>query len=326
MGAIVPTVVVASYIAQTHLTYALVAAPLCAAAVLGFVCNRRPFADPALDGTASRRPVAIAAIVVVACWGQPLWDQVFDSGNLERVLSAGDAEGSGAGIGSRIITDVLALPPSWLGASLEDFDPGRRLVSGSTAAGGVVALLVVTLAASGAALVRPASRALRTAACLAPVLVVVAWWAAARIPPIRLGIARLNYLWLWPLGAFMTFGVVAGLWSALGAMARRGRVPALAAAVATAVLAAVPLLAHALTRVDPDTPVVFDRSAETAFSPFGFLVMTQLQASGIEFVANDATDGQRFRDRRVGAATADRFPHLYVVTGSNLERGRRWEP
>lgn len=344
-SAIAPLVFTASLIAQTHLTFAVVAVPFVVIAVVGIVASRLLDRRRGAEAEPLRRPLFVAAVVALVCWAQPLWEQLFDSGNFGRVLS-NDSAAIGAAPGVRLVADVVATPPFWLADSITQFGQMQGLGSVSASAWrfGILVALTAALAAA-VCMLQAGPLPVRVASILAPVMLLVSWWAASRIPSTSFGIAPQNYRWLWPLAAFVTFAV-AGAAVALV----RARLPAtrnvLAAATAACIVgAAVPNLAtvyrdrelrdedrvtgvagalrtevdESLDGLEIDEPVVFDRSFESAFSPFGYSIMMGLQSAGVDFVFDAEIDAERFDDRRADDDEARSHPRLFIVTGSNIE-------
>ena len=345
--AVPPLVFVSSLIAQTHLTFAIVAAALCVVGLGGYVLVRRWALDSGVAADPVARPFLVGIGVAVVCWAQPLWDQFFVSGNLGRVLRSGDAGGIGYRRGARILVDVVGTPPLWLPGSFARFDPTARLPSELEAWSRLGVVGAVTVGAGVIAAKTAASPAQRVSALLAPVLVLVGWWACATIPTTSFGPARQNYRWLWPLAAFVTFAVASGLAAPARAAITRFRVATAAGLSAVVVLGMLPSavttvqrdpdigrddrvvgvagelrseIADNLPELDIQEPVVIDRTLEQVFSPFSYSIMAELQAAGIDFAVEAGIDAERFRERSISAAEAAALPRLYIVTGSNLER------
>jgi len=340
-------VFVASLIVQTHLTFALPTGMVVLAALVGFVVTRWAVGDAGGGAAPLVRPMLIAAGVGVVCWAQPLWDQLWGTGNLGRTLgSPGEAAGIGGTRGARVLTDILGQPPFWLADSITRFVPSEQLTNESSA---WLRLAILGAVAIGAAVLAVLQRSTISHIALAiwgPVLLAITWWAASTIPFTRFGVAPQNYQWIWPVGAFVTLSVASPLAETL---ARRVVIPrpAMSSALAAgAVLAVLPSLTtvhrgtgssaedavvgvagelrselgQALSKLELDEPVVFDRYQERFGSSYSYPVMAELQDHGVAFVFNNEIDGQRWGERRILATDeASRMRRLYVVSGSNLD-------
>lgn len=346
--ALVPLVVVASLVAQTHLTFALVALPCVVLAAVGLVVSRRSGVIEPL-----RRPLAFAAMTTFVCWAQPLWDQFFDSGNIGRVVSSNDVRGVGATPGLRLVADVFASPPFWLGDSIARFETQGGLVGSTAAAWRLGALFALAIALAVAVCVRRSGpRSVRVAAVLGPIVLLISWRSTTSIPRTAFGIAEQNYRWMWPLAAFVTCALGAAMVALLRERVHVLGVGAAVAATACLVIGILPNLVtvhreaelrtedrvagvagelradlrESLGDREVDGPFVFDRRYERAFSPFGYSIMMGLQSAGVEFVFDNEIDASRFRDRSANERQARSLPRLYVVTGSDVDRVGRAEP
>ncbi|MBA3303314.1 MAG: hypothetical protein H0U26_05510, partial [Acidimicrobiia bacterium] len=118
---------VASFVLQTHLTYAVLMPVLVTWAAVGLVLElrrrrrRHPDSWPALRRRVLRS-VAVTAVVLVACWAQPVFEQVTSDGDgnltrLARSLSDPPEQVIGAGLGVRLLTSVTTFPPWWFRSS-----------------------------------------------------------------------------------------------------------------------------------------------------------------------------------------------------------------
>ncbi len=106
----------ASFVLQTHFTYAYQTVAVAGAATIGFVVHHRR------DRGRLVRPVLLAAAVTAVCWAQPLWDQLFGTGNASDVFgqSGGSARSVGASRGLRILAESVFLPPFVAPGSMGD--------------------------------------------------------------------------------------------------------------------------------------------------------------------------------------------------------------
>jgi hypothetical protein len=119
-------VLVASFVAQTHLAYVAPALGLLAAGVIGLLISHlrdrggaeRP-GRRIQGGGALWLPALVALVVAGICWSAPLVDEFTNSpGNLSAVASAAGGRGKteGASAGWRVLTRAVGVPPRWLRA------------------------------------------------------------------------------------------------------------------------------------------------------------------------------------------------------------------
>ena len=226
-----------SFALQTHVSYALLVPAVSITALAGaWWRDRRPDRRPDRRGpTASTemaepwRPHVIVAVVwFLVLWAQPLWQQFAGSGpgNLRGLLgSASDGqEHAGLGLAARLVTQVVALPPTWARASFLDSlqDLPLRGADGSalplpgwvpSAASAAFALgaLLVLLAGIGALALRRRRWDAVFPMALAVVCVGAACWSAASVPAGGYGIAPHQLRWLWPIAVFWMVSVGAVL-------------------------------------------------------------------------------------------------------------------
>jgi hypothetical protein len=298
-------VLLASYVTQTHVGYAVVVPTLGALAVTAAAVRmwRGRRVDP--EGWPARRRRAsvwagAAAIVAVACWAQPVIEQIFGEGrgNLGRLVSSvGDA---GATVGfrdaPRYVATVLALPPWWGRPSMsEDFVLGDSLPSlgGSLVGLSVVAML---LAAGLWWAWRRADWPTVSLLLTAVTVVAVVLMGAATMPIGIFNLAAHQLRWLWPVAVFVTFALVMAVVAGWGG--RLGRVGVGLVALATLLLSGlnVPSMnarvgpaadANAIPTVRALVPqlaslrgergVLIDVTGERFAEPYTFPVMQELQ-------------------------------------------------
>jgi len=212
-------VFVGSVIVQAHLSYAvLVPGVLFAGVAWAALALRR---SPPLERQVRRRrwgrALAVAALVGLVCWAQPLWEQVARDGNLATVATnaGGGDEAIGPSAGLRLAGSVLGEPTGWLRPSFEErFAPdpdGVELVPAGSPLGGVrdlgpaVASLLGLALLLGASAWRARRRGDRTGVAVAVVGGVAAALAvatAASLPVSEVfGIAAHQLRWLWPIAA-----------------------------------------------------------------------------------------------------------------------------
>lgn len=191
--------VVASFVAQTHLTYGLPAAAMLLVAA-GFLLTGRH--------AVSRRWWLATAAVLLACWSLPLVEEAAHRpGNLERVVQAATASGSrlGAAAGWHSVTRTAGVPPWWLGGPRDGFG---RLADVSYAPGagsvGAAVLLLAVLAAVAVAARRAGRRELAAAALLALTLLVCVDLVTATTPTSHglFGVVGYTLWWASPAGMF----------------------------------------------------------------------------------------------------------------------------
>jgi hypothetical protein len=283
-------VLLASFVAQAHVTYI---APALAALAVGVGClalprrraGERP--DAVQAGAAGRRRVmraslGAALVVAVICWSAPLIDQVVHRpGNLDQLLRAalGDHPKLGLDAGWRALCHCLGIPPWWLSsprgalARIADLtnSPGALSV-------GSALLILGGLAAVTRAGWRRRRRDILAAAGLGLALCPARVFSTASVP--TSAFATVDYALWWASPAGMWVWLVLG-WSGatlLGAGRRLPsvRLPAVAglgAAAAVASLVAVTverrpefsgdirrISADLKNKLPPDRPVRVDAS------------------------------------------------------------------
>ncbi|HEY3728105.1 MAG TPA: hypothetical protein VGL51_13075 [Solirubrobacteraceae bacterium] len=251
------TVLLVSFLIQTHLTFLAPSLGLLVVAVIGLVLVRRsrpaPPSDAAPSDGGSLRPwVWASGVIVVLCWIAPLVNQLFESGNLRLIAKAVlTARGSlGLNAGWHSIVNALGVAPWWLRHPISD---PRRLVEVVTAPGwgaqvSCVILLLVLIGGLVAGLVRRQA-ATASVAAIALVLALAMGAGTASTPTSHLLALTVGYTLWWaaPAGMFVwltagwlvvrlapTFGFRPGFGSRPAGLARRW--PAVALAL-TALLA-----------------------------------------------------------------------------------------
>jgi hypothetical protein len=307
---------VGSLVAQTYVTYAYFIPILmvwaAVAVVLRFRAVRR--ADPdawhALSARA-RRSGIIAAVVLVLCWAQPLWEQLTGrgAGNISRLVRSVRAAPPtfGPSSGTRVVAQVITRPPWWFRPSFRQFlaSGPKHTVSLAFAAVTLLVLLAV-MAWLARVTIRRGDRDFGYALVTAIVAVLAALFTAARVPTGGLAITQHTFRWLWPIAAFMWFAIISVLvrrylttrtqvqWVSATCIALAGVVGLLnlpwTDQGATAQQADIPVahdLGRQLAHARIPGPVLVDLRGEKFADPFGTAVLVQLQRHGVRFVTPD---------------------------------------
>lgn len=210
-----------SLLVQSHLSYVYLAPLAVVAGIVGHLVATRG------EWRTLLRPAAWSIGVVAIAWAQPVWQQLHGPGpsNLGLLADAasgryGTTDAIGAGLATRLVGAVVALPPWFLRPSFASTipaahvvdDAGRRLpipgLPGTAAAAlgllVVVVLLVVTALASRGV----SRRAERSALIIATVLLLGGLAALAAMPVGAIGLAAHQMRWLWPIGGFVAFALL----------------------------------------------------------------------------------------------------------------------
>ena len=301
------SVAVASLIVETHLSYTLLAPPLCAWG-LAWLVRRR-----GLRGVA--RAAVAAAVVGVLCWSQPLADQLHGEGNLGALAGSlrTHQETVGTGLGARLVAEVLVTPPWWgrdsFGSAINVPKGQSPLVDGRPNVGGLpstVTALIGLIAVAGllAAAIRVSRRRRDRAATAAVGVAAVALAAAVavtvRLPVGGVGVPPHQVRYLWPLSVFATTAVVVALapprW-ATRAFAGTAVVLAVLTLPLHAVPAgpqddsdAIPVVRELVRHLDPledEGTVLYDTRGLRFAEPWTSAVMAALQEQHIGFTVDD---------------------------------------
>jgi hypothetical protein len=331
---------VGSLLVQSHLSYAFLVPSL---AVMGIAAaaftvyrrrRREPDAWPRIRrhvGTVS----AIAAAVLVVCWIQPLIEQFTsdDAGNMTRLTRSfgADVKTPGAGWATQAVASVLSLPPFWWRHSFDETffaNTGLRLGDSSAnlwsppatgvAAASLVAL-VALLSLCGVLAWRSRDRRALFALVLAAAGALVGFATIARAPVTVLGnLTPHSARWLWGLGAFMLFGMVAtivrarplrryhtaiiGVLTGVTAIAAVCNLPAAPSANGPQsqgwAIAGVRALRPQLATLEGDGPFLVDGLYDVVFDPYGTAVVADLQRRDIPFVVSDDVLVRQLGDTR----------------------------
>ncbi len=228
---------VASLVVQTHLAYVYIVAALAAVLAVAVVLPRRRNLLAALRS----RMAAISAAVLGIAWAQPVWEQLFGTGegNLQRLAThAGGGDLTvGAATAGKIVAAVVALPPWWTRFGYESSvastpltqtpDGSRLFVPGLPPAWLAVLGLAVVAALLGwlvNVLRTPGQRQARVAVVVAGVGVLVALGGLTIQTVTITGLGNHQVRWIFALGLFVHVVIVWGLyehWSAARAGAAR---------------------------------------------------------------------------------------------------------
>jgi hypothetical protein len=338
-------VAVASFVAQTHIGYVLLAVPLVAVGAGWMLADavvavRRDRSDPALRRLVA--PAAVAAGIGALVWLPPLVEQIaVDPGNITRALEWMD-EGGPAGDepagwlkGWRLVSAQQGLPPEWLF--------GRRPLNVVTEPHYVnEAMAPVLLVVVAAAVHHLWRRGMRPALRLAAV------WLLASLLGVVAVARTVGPVYEYRIGWSSALGMVSGMvvaWAGADAALRRWPAPARrlggpVAVAALAVLAVVGAVAHVRAGVpqaaaearlaavlpdvldalddlpEDDRPVLVDGRTTFEARAYAPGLVLELERRGI--------DARLAGDPVVGEHRADdggpRRAHLLIETGERIER------
>ena len=215
LPALVPLVLAGSYASQYHLSFVVPVAALgafaAAVAVVRLWRQRGGDSWPAARASALRWG-AVALVVGLLCWAQPLVDQAVGPGEgnllaLARASRVQLPQPSAAGV-VRAYGGTVALPPFWLPPSFAhpSFAPdgtGRPLALAAAGLAGLLVVLVVLGWRAG----RRGRPDLAAGAATAAVTLVVGVATLLRTP-VASGLVTFYLRWMWPLGMFVWLLVV----------------------------------------------------------------------------------------------------------------------
>ena len=310
------SVAIVTLLVQTHLSYVYLAPITLLAGVVIHVASTR-------EWRRLLRPIAWSVPVALVLWAQPLWQQVHGPGasNLDRLVDAasgkyGSTDTIGAGLATRLVGAVIALPPWILRPSFADTIPAVRITNAAGARIPVPGLPGVLVAALGILTVLallsvvvsvsrgPERRPTRSAGVLSIVLVVSALGALTVMPVGAIGLAAHQMRWLWPIGAMVLLALLMAITDRV--VGARALVPTLLAAlVLVSVLNLPTYVVPAGQTADRDaTPSVrrmvdevgrlrgrgvllFDPSTLRFAEPYSGPLLAALADAGIPFVTND---------------------------------------
>jgi hypothetical protein len=313
---------VGSLVVQTHLSYILLVPLLGLWGIFGLAVALGHQRGRAPDAWAGRRRralkyTAMGGAVLAVCWIQPLIEQFTSDGrgNITRLLDSArtSTETIGFGYGTRVVATVVSLPPWWFRPSMND-----TFISGWVAPSLTLAIVSLGILAAVVAWCAWNARRRRDgvstwALATAVVALAIGLVTAGRGPVTAFGkVTPHTFRWLWPLGAFLFFAIVASLGRQL---ARRSGTSAYSVvlvgmfALATMTVAALNLpfadqgrgpnsfeyaipaardLASHMGSLESKGPLLIDDLFHGAFAdPYGGAVAAELQLRGIPFVTGD---------------------------------------
>lgn len=311
---------VTSLLLQTHISYAYVFVFIVLA-----VGGVRIWQRHRIDSSQWRRPVGLAAGVLVVLWSLSVWEQLFGpgKGNMSRLL--GNASGGDFSLGlsnaAKIVADLGVRPPFWGRTSytttveitkISDGPDGRTLDLPGLMPIGVAAVGILLLAGLLVALSVRAHRSERyteaAAGVVATVVLLGSVVALSRLTIGAVGISPHHVRWAWPMMAFVHFTLVAlaaGAWKRTESADRAvtGVVAVLAVIASawnvqflaqpsgpTADIATMPTMRRVepqLEVLDAHQPVLYDVSTLRVFEPYSSTMMMWLQERDIEFRVDD---------------------------------------
>jgi hypothetical protein len=303
---------VASFILQTYVTYVFLMGFLAAWAVACIVLRLRASHWDREQLHRVRKVGLIALVVGVLCWLQPVYQQFFGDGpgNFSQLWKAvrAPAKTFGPNTGTRLMADVVSLPPFWFRPSYHDF-LAVNYVPKSSLPVAIVTLLIVAaiLAFIARVALRRTHDAVGTAAATGLVAMLAGVVTAGRIPVGLFGVSSSHvFRWLWPLAAFITFVFLIAI-----LQLARGRVRPVALVSGLAVIAVL-FMALNLPTTDqnPDTttdgipvardigkqlavlrgkgPLVVDVRLLRFAEVYSSYVLAALQHYGVDFKVNEA--------------------------------------
>lgn len=331
----------ASFVLQTHFTYAYQTIAISLAAVVALIVQSRTRLHDLL------RPALACVAVTVVCWAQPVWDQVAGTGNMGNVLgqSGGSERSVGASKGLGILAESAFVPPFFAPGSMGDLlREGQRVSLWSAMValiGWAVALGVVLV------VMRRRNHSISAMGGVALVALVSSCYAVVKIPPTeQFGIIAQNYYWAWPIAIFCGLTVAAAalrgpIADLLRVLEPRTRTVSLAGSVALVVLGAVPLLGatnelpetdhewrvsrllarplmeqlgDSLDAIDVTAPVLIDLGGVRHVR---YTLLTELQRRGIDWrFYPGSTDLSRFGRERCDDGTAGYLLTLHGGSGA----------
>jgi hypothetical protein len=212
------TVLVASFVTQTHLTYILPAIGMLLVAALGFAAGLR---DRARRPPRLRRWALAALAVVLVCWAPPLLDEIEHSpGNLTLVVQTASRKQARLGddIGWHAVARSVGVTPWWLYQPHNEWNRkvDVRRTPSSARTDTAIAILAM-LGLIGALALARRRRDLASAAALALVMAAALAVDVAQTPNTTVLAATVGYTAWWGsmLGMWAYLVIAWALWLAL---------------------------------------------------------------------------------------------------------------
>jgi hypothetical protein len=229
-------VLVASFVAQCHLTYLLPVVGLVAVAATGLGAS----------GRWRTRWTAAALIVGIFCWSGPLiYELRHEPGNLELVFRAGAADRPTTGIdsGLYVLARTVGVAPWWAQDTMQRDERIREVLAAPSALTIVTAALVVAcLPGMFVAALRRRRRDIAVAIAIALVLCAAVAATAASLPTTIVGLSTLGWVlnWTSQAGAWVWLVLACSAWALFvaprGVELARGRAAVFAGLGATLLL------------------------------------------------------------------------------------------
>ena len=336
-------VVLASFVIQAHLTYAVPAAGLLLVALIGgWGSERLGLSDAAAAdapaggreeghwlGRGGRwRPIVLSVGAGLLCWALPLYDQLTrNPGNLTLVARSSQTTGASGGLDAirGSMWRTLGLPPRF---ARSEANPADEILHGLVAPGAVATALTMVVAlilvAAAWRSVRRRDRSLVAGCAVVAVLLGGVLFVAANLPLSRAMVAGYSFRWfaLAGLFAWLMVGLVVARETGLAARARGIgwlRSPVLAATGALA------LCVVGLTLPAPDSVAWSYRPAqqvsdliESGTKPGGRYLIARTGRFDIAF-----TPALAWRLRTTGRNPIMRPPHTEAFGDAYRPSGQR---
>jgi hypothetical protein len=327
---------IGSLLVQTHLSYVyLVTIALVGAGVLAL--GQRRAQDRTLAWRPWAWPLGASFSVVAVAWIQPVIEQFTASGrgNLAALVDVAqqDTDRLGPSLGTRLLAEVLAVPPFWGRPSYDTAIPWWRLDGNEVAP--VVSLplalfavgLLVALLAGALWFNRAQRRSGLTAMVAMSLVFLVGALVSLTLMPVGIGdfVVPHQMRWLWPLGAFVFTSLMltivhhlvaqrsrrdgvlaAGLVAVVGVAAALAALPSHTSTSGPVTdqdaLPAAKRLVAGMERLEGRGAVLFDTTTLLFAEPYSGLVFAELQDRGIPFYFEDEVwvrqlgDSRRYRD------------------------------
>lgn len=356
-------VLVGSFCVQTHVGYVYVVLGTCTFACISLIFNQFKARNRGENLVNGGRHWSYAAVAMAGAWLLPVIEQIFGEGNLGRLLSAAgkDTPSIGVNYAMRIVSAVEVFAPWWNRTGLSEaipsifVDPSLR-PAGENGLPGLATSFIVVVVITAALLfqARIASRqrdhVLHSAFLFASILIPLAVLACAGSAPTFFGtLSASNFLWLWPIGAFISFVLLIRL-TELSWIKRHAKktITFVSALVLLISLVNIPVFHHRehlsnesiferqgpvlesiisqLNSTSFTGSVVVDTTNEPFNCPYYSALMAYLQRRGIDF---NVTRSESLAHRQMGpqrAVTGSEISILHIDVGRiALKKKRGYE-